>query len=125
MNATTPRVVQTSMQPLSSWVIVDHLDLHCKRLKGARYADKFISKVKSIPENTVANVYSQDKIVKAYPIMAWKEAGHSLIDFTANIGVPETLLTDGDGKFTRWSTEFVKYDRWMGIQLNNLEQRFP
>ena len=90
---------------------VDILDIHCKRLKGTWYADTLISKVKSILGNNVANAYTQGKFVKIYTITEWREAGQSLIDFTDNVGVPETLLPDGVGDFTGRKTEFVKNDR--------------
>ena len=60
---------------------------------------------------TVANVYTQDKYFKVYCITELREAGQSLIDFTCNVGLPETLLTDVAGDFTGQNTEFVKHDR--------------
>ena len=74
-----------------------------------------ISKAESILGNNVSNVYTQGKFVKVYPIIAWREAGQSLTDFTDNIGVPETLLTDVAGGFTGYNTEFVKHDIWVRI----------
>ena len=59
--------------------------------------------------------------MKVYPITARREAGQSLIDFTGDIGVPKTILTDGAGEFTGWKTEFVKHDRHMRMYLQNSE----
>ena len=84
--------------------------------------DKLISKVKLILDNTIPNVYTQGNCVKVYLIMERREAGQSIIDFTADLGVPETLLTDGSGEFTEQSTEFVKHARQMRMHLRNLEQ---
>ena len=95
--------------------MVDHLDLHHKRLKGTWYADKLIYKVKSILGNTVANVYTQGNFVKVYPITVWQEVGQSLIDLTDNVGVPEMLLTDESGEFTGWNIEFVTNYRQMSM----------
>ena len=80
--------------------MVDHLDLHHKRLKGTWYADKLIYKVKSILGNTVANVYTQGNFVKVYPIAEQRESGQSIIDFNVNVNVPDMILTDGAGEFT-------------------------
>ena len=60
--------------------------------------------------------------IKVYPITAWREAGQSLIDFTDDVGVAGTLLTDGAGEFTGRNTELVKHDRRMRMQLHNTEQ---
>ena len=121
MNATNQQGVQTLMEPLFRWVRYDYLNLCCKMLKDMEYADTLIYKVKSILENTVANVYTQGNFIKVYPITARREAGQSLIDFTDNVGVPETLLTDGVGEFTDWNTDFVKHARWVRMQLQNSE----
>ena len=73
MNTTNQRGVRTSTEPLSRRVIVDHLDIHRKRLNGTWCADKLISKVKEILGNTIANVYAQGNFVKVYPIMAQRK----------------------------------------------------
>ena len=90
---------------------VDHLDLHRKRLNWTCYADTLISKVKSTLGNTIANIYTHGKFVKVYPITARMEARKSLIDFTDDVNIPETLLTYGAGEFTGWNTEFIKHPR--------------
>ena len=82
----------------------DHLYLHYKILKVAWYADTLISKFKSILVNNVANVYTQVKSAKVYPITERKKAGNPLIEFTENAGVHETLLTDVSGEFTGRNT---------------------
>ena len=76
----------------------------------------------SILGNNVANIYTQGKFIKVYPIMERREAGYSLIDFTDNVGVYETLLTDGSGEFTGWNTEFVKHAKRIQTKLQNSEQ---
>ena len=54
--------------------------------------------------------------------MVHREAGQSLIDFTDDVGVPETLLTVGAGEFNGQNTDFVKHDGRMRMQLHNLVQ---
>ena len=78
-----------------------------------------ISKVKSILGNTVANVYTQGKLVKVYPNTERREAGQSLIDFTDDVDIPDTLLTYGAGEFTGQNTEFVKHARRMRTEIHN------
>ena len=55
-------------------------------------------------------------------MMEQRELGQSIIDFTDNVDVPETLLTDKAGDFTGRNTEFVEHARRMRMQLHNLEQ---
>ena len=111
MNAATWEGAKTSTELMYIRVRVDHLDLHRKILQGTWYADTLISKVKSILDNNVANVYTQCNFVKVYPITVQREAGQSLIDFNDDVGVSETLLTDGDVNFDVCNTEFVKHTR--------------
>ena len=111
MNSTTQRGVRKSLEPMSIKLRVDHLDLHRKRLNWTCYADTLISKVKSILGNAIANIYTHSKFVKVYPITARMEARRSLIDFTDDVNIPETLLTYGAGEFTGWNTEFIKHPR--------------
>jgi hypothetical protein len=51
-----------------------------------------------------------------------KDAGKFLIDFTANVGIPERLVTDGATKFTGRHTEFVKEAQRMRIMLHTTKQ---
>ena len=104
MNSTTQIDVKTSTDPMSRRVIVDHFDLRFKILKGAWYVDTLIFKVKLILGNTVANIYTQGKFVKVYPIMSQREAGQSPIEFTVDVNVTETLITVVAGDFTGHNT---------------------
>ena len=49
-------------------------------------------------------------------------AGKSLIEFTDDVGTPETLITDGANEFTSQHTEFVKEAHCMQIKLHMAEQ---
>jgi hypothetical protein len=51
-----------------------------------------------------------------------KEAAESLIDFTDDVGIPETLVMDGATKFTGKHTDFIKQARRMQIKLHTAEQ---
>jgi hypothetical protein len=42
---------------------------------------------------------------------SWKEAAESLFDFADDIGIPETLVTDGVTEFTGKHTDFIKQAR--------------
>ena len=107
MKATTQKGMWTSTEPISRRVRVDHLDLHRNILKGNWYTDTLIYKVKLILGNNVANLYTQGKFSKVYPITAQRKAGQSLIEFTDDFGVHEMLLTYEADEFTGWNTDFL------------------
>jgi hypothetical protein len=45
-----------------------------------------------------------------------------LINFTDDVGIPETLVTDGATEFTGKHTDFIKQARQMWIKLHTAEQ---
>ena len=53
---------------------------------------------------------------------ARSDAGHSLVDFTDDVGIPDRLVTDGRGEFTVKGKQFVKEARLTRIQLHTREQ---
>jgi hypothetical protein len=73
--------------------------------------DTLIAKVKSLLGNKCANVFTNGKYTKVVPMTSWKEAAESLIDFTDDVGIPETLVTDGATEFTGRHTDFIKQAR--------------
>jgi hypothetical protein len=114
--------IRTAIHPMTRCVRVDHLHLHCQRLRGTWYTDTLLSKVKPKLGNTCANVYTQGKFTRVVPMTSRKDVGKSLIDFTDNVGIPEWLVTDGATKFSGRHTEFVKEACRMRIMLHTTEQ---
>jgi hypothetical protein len=108
---TTQNGVRTAVHPMSRWLRVDHLHLHRPRLKGMWYLDTLIANVKSLLGNKCANVFTNGNYTKVVPMTSWKEAAESLIDFTDDVGIPETLVTDGATEFTGKHTDFIKQPR--------------
>jgi hypothetical protein len=118
----TQHGVPTAVHPMSRWLRVDRLHLHRPRLKGTWYLDTLIAKVKWLLGNKCANVFTNGKYTKVVPITSQKEAAESLIDFTDDVGIPETLVTDGATEFTGKHTDFIKQARRMQIKLHTAEQ---
>ena len=81
-----------------------------------------MAKVKSLNGNTCANVFTQGKFTSVIPMAAKSESGKSLTSFTDDVGIPESLITDGAGEFTGKNTEFVREARRMRIKLHTTEQ---
>jgi len=122
LEATTQFGVRTAVHPMSRRVRVDHLHLHRPLLRGTWYADTLFAKVKSRLGNTCANVFTQGKFTKVVPMTARSDAGKSFMEFTDDVGIPETLVTDGAGEFTGRDTEFVKEARRVRTKLRTAEQ---
>jgi len=122
LKVTTQKGIRTALHPMSRRVRVDHLHLHRPMLRGTWYCDTLLAKVKSRLGNTCANVYTQGKFTKVTPMSGRTDAAKSLVDFTDDVGIPETLVTDGAGEFTGKNTEFTKEARRMRIKMFTTEQ---
>jgi hypothetical protein len=123
LDVTTQHGVRTAVHPMLRWLRVDHLHLHRPRLKGTWYLDTLITKVKSLLDNKCANVFRNGKYTKVVPMAtSWKEAAESLIDFTDDVGILETLVMDSTTEFTGKHTDFSKQARQMWIKLHTAEQ---
>jgi hypothetical protein len=107
---------------MSRWLRVDHLHIHRPRLKGKWYLDTLIAKVKSLLGNKCANMLTNGKYTKVVPMASRKGAVESLIDFTDDVGILETLVMDGATEFTGKHTDFIKQARKMWIKLHTAEQ---
>jgi hypothetical protein len=49
--------------------------------------------------------------MKVVPMASWKEAAESLVDFTDDVSIPETLVMDGTTEFTGKHMDFIKQAR--------------
>jgi hypothetical protein len=107
LDVTTQQGVRTAVHPMSRRLRVDHLHLHRPRLKGTWYLDILIAKVKWLLSNKCANVFTNGKYTKVVPMASQKEAVESLIDFSDDVGIPETLVMDGTIEFTGKHTDFT------------------
>jgi hypothetical protein len=58
----------------------------------------------------VDEVMEKCKYTKVVPMTSQKEAAESLIDFTDDVGIPETLVTDGATEFTGKHTLLNRQD---------------
>ena len=106
MQATTQHGIRTAIHPMTKRLRVDHLHLHRKRLPRMWHVNTVLSKVKSLLQNTCANIYTQGKFTRVIPMTSRADSGLSLIEFTDDVGIPDDLMTDGAGEFTGRNTVF-------------------
>ena len=55
-------------------------------------------------------------------MMAKSNVGKSLIEFTGDVGIPESLLTDSASEFMGRHTKFIKEAHHMQMKLHTTEQ---
>jgi hypothetical protein len=122
LDVTMQHGVQTAVHPMLRRLRVDHLHLHRPRLKGTWSLDTLIAKVKLLLGNKCANMFTNGKYMKVVPTASQKEAAESLIDFTDDVGILETLVMDSATEFTGKHTDFIKQARQMRIKLHTAEQ---
>ena len=102
---------------------MDHLNLHQPRLPGTWFLDTLQVKVTSKQGNMWANVYMQGKFTKVIPMTSRKDARYLLLNLLAdNVGIPDTLITDGEMEFTGKNTDFVRESKCMHILLHITKQ---
>jgi hypothetical protein len=56
-------------------------------------------------------MFTNGKYTKVVPMGNRKEAVESLIDFTDDVGISETMVMDGATEFTGKHTDFIKQAR--------------
>ena len=118
---TTQRGVRTAVHPLHRRYRVDHLHLNRRRLNGDWYSDTLFSKVKSIQGNTCAQVYTNGCFTSVYPMASKSRIGQSLTDFSDDIGIPDTLTTDGAPEAVGPNSDFVKEANRLKVRLRRSE----
>ena len=52
----------------------------------------------------------------------WADACKLMVEFTHDVGIPENLVTDGTGEFTRKDAKFVKEVKWMRMRKLRLSE---
>jgi len=102
------------------WIISTYIVLSC--VECGILIHCLLSKVKSKLGNTCANFFTQGKFTRVVPMSAGSDASKSLIDFTDDVGIPESIVMDGAGEFTGNNTEFVKECCQMHIRCHTMEQ---
>ena len=94
---TAQRGIRHAVHPMHRRCRTDHLDPHRKRLKGPWFMDAPVAKHQSPLGNKIGHVITNGEMTKVCPVKdkTSKEAAQALEDFCDDVGVPETLWTDG------------------------------
>ena len=113
------------MHPITRRYRVDHLNPGRNRLDSAFHTDTLLARTKSLRGNKSAQVYTNGKFTCVYPIKTRSEVGQTLVDFTADVGVMDSLTADQAAEMTGTDTDFVKAARRHRIKLHWKEKGRP
>ena len=95
LHVTTQRGVRTAIHPLHRRYRVDHLHLNRRRLNGDWYSDTLFSKVMSLQGNNCAQVFTNGSFMSIHPLSSKSKVGQALTEFADDVGIPDSLMTDG------------------------------
>jgi hypothetical protein len=121
LQVTTRRGVRTAVHPLHRRYRVDHLHLNRRRLNGDWFSDTLFSKVVSIQGNTCSQVFTNGNFTTVHPLVSKGHVAQALTEFAYDVGIPDTLLSDGAPEMVGPKTEFMKEVNRMKIRLKRSE----
>ena len=109
LKATTQRGLRSAVHPLTRRYRTGLLHgMEERRLPGKWYTDTFFSRYKSIRGNTCAQLFTNTTFISVHPMATKADAGHSLNEFTDDVGIPTSLVFDGAAEQTGPKTLFMK-----------------
>ena len=121
LHVTTQRGVRTAIHPLHRRYRVDHLHLNRRRLNGDWYSDTLFSKVTSLQGNNCAQVFTNGSFTSIHPLISKSKVGQALTEFTDDVGIPDSIMTDGATEIVGPKTEFMKEVNRLKIRMKRSE----
>ena len=110
------------MHPLPCRYRVDHLIFNNRqRINGDWFTDTLFSKVTSIQGNTCAQIFTNGNFTTVHPLNSKAKVTQALTEITDNVGIPDTLLSDGVAEVTGQHTDFMKEVNRLTIRLRRSE----
>ena len=117
LQVTTQRGVRAAVHPLHCRYRVDHLHLN-----GDWFTDTLFSKVISIQGNNCAQeVFTNDNFTTVHPSVSKGKVAQALTEFADDVGMHDTLLSDGAPEMVGPKTEFMKEVNRLKIRLKRSE----
>ena len=124
LKATTQHGIRHALRPLHRRYRVDHLDLHRRRVHDTFHMDTLFSKTTSINGKTCANLFTNGKLTKVYPLTDKTSVSmtESLIDFADDVGAPDTIFCDLAPEYVGPKSEFQREIRRLRTKMKNSER---
>ena len=117
LQVTTQRGVRTAVHPMHGRYRADHLHLNRRRLNGDWFAETLFSKVILIQGNKCAQVFTNGNFTTVHPLVSKGKVAQALTEFADNVGIPDTLLSDGAPEMVGPKTELMKEVNRLKIRL--------
>jgi hypothetical protein len=124
LKTTTQYGVRHALHPLHRRYRIHQQELNTKRLMDTFFTDTLFSKVKSLNGNVCAQVYTNGRYTRVFP-MASKSSEHiaqTLKDFIDDVGVPNELVCDLATEQVGHRTPMMAVIRQYRIRLYNAEK---
>jgi Reverse transcriptase (RNA-dependent DNA polymerase) len=121
LQVTTQRGVRTAIHPLHRRYRVDHLHLNRRRLNGDWFSDTLFSKVISLQGNLCAQVFTNGNFTTVHPLSSKLKVSQALTEFSDDVGIPDSLMTDGAPELVGPRTDFMKEVNRLKIRLRRSE----
>ncbi len=104
---------------------VDHLHLNRRRLNGDWFTETMFSKVVSIQGKTCAQVFTNGNSTTVHPLDSKSKVAQALTEFADDVGIPDSLLSDGAPEVIGPKTDFMKEVNRLKIRLKRSEACRP
>jgi hypothetical protein len=121
LQVTTQQGIRTALHPLHRCYHVDHLHLNRRRLNRDWFTDTLFSKITSLQGNTCAQVYTNGNYTSVHPMTSKARVGVTLTEFSDDVGIPDSLTTDGAMEVVGPKTEFMKEVNRLKVRLKRAE----
>ena len=121
IQVTTQRGVRTAIHPLHRRYRVDHLHLNRRRLNGDWYSNTLCSRVMSLQGNSCAQVFTNGSFTTVHPLSSKSKVSQALTEFSDDVGIPDSLMTDGAPECVGPRTDFMKEVNRLKIRLRRSE----
>ena len=121
LHVTTQKDIRTAIHPLHRRYRVDHLHLNRRRLNGDWYSDTLFLKVTSLQGNVRAQVFTNGNYTSIHPLSSKSKVGQALTEFSDDVGIPDSLMTDGAPEIVGPGTEFMKEANRLKVRMRRSE----
>jgi hypothetical protein len=117
--------IRHALHPLRRRYRTDYMSLRYNRLDTTFYTDTLFSKSVSLNMNNCAQIFTNGKYVRVFPMTSKANAGAALQALAEDIGIPNRLVSDGAKEMTKENTLFIKTCRHLRIAHRTTEPHSP
>ena len=126
LKCTTQKCIRSAILPLTRRYRTDLMSQRLRRLSTTWYTDTLFAKCKSVVGNTCAQMFTDgNSFAYVHPMKTKASAGEALQKITKDVGVPNTLISDGAREQTGDATKFKEVTKKLYIDTRTIEPFSP